>query len=220
MAIYQLLRRNPTFRLDQVNCAARERRADANIGRKYRTPRALDQTIRLRGYPDPIRQIAVTDLGHEKPTLLLTNQLDAKAADLVNRNARRMVIENAIAEAVAFFHMDALSSAEPLKVDADLHFTLIAASLYRLLGRRLGHRHQTSPARQLFERFVRTTATVRVGEDTTEVRLGRRAHNPLLLAAGFGTDQPLIPWWGNRKLKLVIGLDEPKSSHLDSQLGN
>ena len=208
-----LRRRSPKLVRSLLAADGWKRLQLANIGRKFRTPRALDRTIRLRGYPDPIRQIAVTDLGHDKPTLLLTNQLDAKPADLVDRYARRMVIENAIAEAIDFFHMDALSSAVPLKVDADLNFTLVAASLYRLLARRLGHRHQTQRARTLFESFVKTTATVRIREDTVEVRLGRRAHNPLLLAAGFGDDRPKIPWWRGRKLKLVIGLDEPKPSH-------
>ena len=44
-----------------------------NIGRQYRHPRVLDQTVKLRGYPVSIRQLAVTELGHERPTLLLTN---------------------------------------------------------------------------------------------------------------------------------------------------
>lgn len=39
------------------------------------------------------------------------------------------------AESIDFFHMDALSSAVPLKIDADLQFTLIASSLYPPLGR-------------------------------------------------------------------------------------
>ncbi|MCY4594719.1 MAG: hypothetical protein OXC19_07960 [Bryobacterales bacterium] len=47
-------------------------------------------------------------------------------------NSRHMVIENAIAESIDFFHMDALSSAVPLKIDADLQFPLMASTLYRL----------------------------------------------------------------------------------------
>ena len=208
-----LRRRSPNLVRDLLAADGWQQLALTNIGRKYRHPRALDRSVSLRGYPRPIRQIAVTDLGHEKPTLLLTNQLDAKPAALVDRYARRMVIENAIAESIDFFHMDALSSAVPLKIDADLQFTLMASTLYRLLGRRLGNGHQHMRARQLFERFVRTAAKVRIDERSVEVRLGRRAHNPLLIAAGFGEDRPAIPWLGNKTLKLVIGLDEPKQSH-------
>ena len=208
-----LRRRSPNLVRDLLAADGWQQLALTNIGRKYRHPRALDRSVSLRGYPRPIRQIAVTGLGHDQPTLLLTNQLDAKPAALVDRYARRMVIENAIAESIDFFHMDALSSAVPLKIDADLQFTLMASTLYRLLGRRLGNGHQHMRARQLFERFVRTAAKVRIDERSVEVRLGRRAHNPLLIAAGFGEDRPAIPWLGNKTLKLVIGLDEPKQSH-------
>ncbi len=181
-----------------------------NVGRRYRTPRTLESTVQLRHYPGPLRQIAVADLGHQDPTLLLTNQPAAPAAALVDRYARRMVIENAIAESIEFFHMDALSAAVPLKIDADLQFTVMAATLYRLLARRIGHQHERTKAQQLFDRFVRTSATVRIGPEVIEVRLGRRAHNPLLIAAGFGEEELEIPWLANRKLRIVIGHDEPK----------
>ena len=184
-----------------------------NIGRQYRHPRVLDKTVKLRGYPVSIRQLAVTDLGHERPTLLLTNQLQAKAADLIDRYARRMVIENAIAESIDFFHMDALSSEVPLKIDADLQFTMMAGTLYRLLARRIGRGYERQRARQLFERFVRSTATIRIQREQIEVRLGRRAHNPLLIAAGFREDRPAIQWLGGKPVRLLIGLEESNLSH-------
>ena len=40
-----------------------------------RTPWILECQVRLKDYPGDIRQIAATDLGHEKPPLLLTNQV-------------------------------------------------------------------------------------------------------------------------------------------------
>ena len=211
-----LRRRSPQLVQSLLASDGWQRISLSNVGRRFRHPRVLDRTIRLRGYPSDIRQLAVTDLGHEKPTLLLTNQFQTLPADLVDRYARRMVIENAIADSIDFFHMDALSSAVPLKVDADLHFTLLASTLYRLLGRRLGERHERSGARLLYDRFVKTAAKVRIHEDCVEVRLGRRAHNPLLLKAGFADESPRIPWLANKQLKLVIGLDEPKQSHPDT----
>jgi len=42
-----------------------------------------------------VRQIAITDFGHEKPTLLLTNQLRRSAPSLIEFYARRMLIETA-----------------------------------------------------------------------------------------------------------------------------
>ena len=81
-----------------------------NIAREYRTPRILDRKIKLPKYGE-IRQIVITDLGHEEPTILMTNQLTRSAPDLITRYAQRMVIENGIADHIDFFHMDALSSA-------------------------------------------------------------------------------------------------------------
>ncbi len=68
--------------------------------------------------------LTIMDFGHEDPTLLLTNQLTRSAAKLVGRYAKRMIIENAIADGIDFFHMDALSSAMAMKVDCDLQLTL------------------------------------------------------------------------------------------------
>ena len=55
-----------------------------------------------------------------------------------------MLIENGIADGIDFFHMDALSSAVALKVNCDLQLTLMASSLYRLLGTRIGHGYETA----------------------------------------------------------------------------
>ena len=105
----------------------------SNIGRKYATPRILDESITVRNYPQPLRQIAIKGLGHEKPTLLITNRMEEKPATLVDRYARRMLVENAIEDAINFFHMDALSSTVPLRIDLDLQLTLLASTLYQAL---------------------------------------------------------------------------------------
>ncbi len=174
----------------------------ANVGRIYRTPRILERTIRLKGYPAAIRQIAITDLGHEKPTLLLTNQMDEPAARLIDRYARRMVIENTIADAIDFFHMDALSAAVPMKVDLDVQLTVMASSLYRLLGQRLGNGFEVAKASTLFHKLVHASASIEISASEITVSLGRRANNPLLLAAGYADIREPIPWLDNRTLHL------------------
>ena len=174
----------------------------ANIGRRFRTPRIIDERIRLREYPGDLRQLAIADLGHDDPVLLITNQFTAKPADLVDRYARRMVIENQIAEAIDFFHMDALSAAVPMRIDTDLQLTLIASGLYRLLANRIANGHQASKARTLFRDFIDATATVNISDARIRVRFGRRAHNPLMLNAGFGDRETTIPWLQGRALKL------------------
>ncbi len=71
-----------------------------------------------------MRQIAVVGLGHEEPTLFITNDEEIKPLGLVEQYAHRLSIENAIAENVDFFHLDALSSAIALQVDLDVMLTL------------------------------------------------------------------------------------------------
>lgn len=176
-----------------------------SVTREYRTPRILDQTITLSGYQGSLRQIIAADLGHEEPTFLLTNQLHRSASQLVGRYAQRMLIENGIADGIDFFHMDALSSAVAMKVDCDLQLTLMASSLYRLLARKIQNGYQRAHSRHLFRDFVDATALITIEKSAIEVRFQKRAHNPLLLAAGFDrADQP-IPWLGNKRLRLVFG---------------
>jgi hypothetical protein len=175
-----------------------------NVARAYRTPRVIDEKIALRDYEGPIRQLTVADLGHEEPTLLLTNQR-LSAATLIGRYAQRMIIENGIADGIDFFHMDALSSAVPMKINCDLQLTLMASGLYRLLAAKIAHGYQRAKSRHLFRDFVDATAHVHISADEITVRYQKRAHNPLLLAAGFDKVDTKIPWLGGRRLRLIFG---------------
>jgi len=175
------------------------------VSRIYRTPRVLDRQIVLKGYEGPIRQLTITDLGHEQPTLLLTNQLTRSARQLIDRYARRMLIENQIADGIDFFHMDALSSAVALKVNCDLQLTLMASSLYRLLAVRIGQGYEIAESRHLFRDLINASATITIEEKAIVVRFQRRAHNPLLIAAGFDRTNVVIPWLGRKRLRLVLG---------------
>ena len=175
------------------------------IARIDREPRILDQRLDLKGDEGPIRQIIVTDLGHEEPTFLLTNQLTGSAAKLIERYARRMIIENNIQDGIDFFHMDALSSSVPMKVDCDLQLTLMASSLYRLFGNEMAQGYERAKSRTLFRDFVDATATVDISPQHVSVRFQKRAHNPLLLNAGFDKKDVRIPWLGNRQLLLSFG---------------
>ncbi len=176
----------------------------SNVGRTFRTPRILEEKVQLRDYPDPLRQIAITDLGHDKPTLLLTNQIDVPPARLIDRYARRMIIENTLADAIDFFHMDALSSAVPMKIDVDLQLTLMASTLYRILAKRVGHGLESVKPRTLFRKLVRASAHVQIQSHDIVVTLPRRANNPLLLAAGYTEATEPIPWLGNRNLRIQL----------------
>src|SRR6185312_7042791 len=121
------------------------------------------------------------------------------------RYAQRMLIENNIADGVDFFHMDALSSAVAMKANCDLQLTLMASSLYRLLAVRVGNGYATAKSRHLFRDLVDASAGVTITEGDVEVRFQKRAHNPLLVAAGFDKTDVAVPWLGGKQLRLVFG---------------
>jgi DDE family transposase len=202
-----LRRRSPQMlhKVHQLPLSAWRRVELTGVTREYRTPRILDQTIPLSDYTGPMRQMVIRDLGHEEPTFLLTNHLTRSAPKLITRYAQRMLIENGIADSIDFFHIDALSSAVAMKVDCDLQLTLMASSLYRLLGLKVSNGYQRVHSRHLFRDFIDATAYVMITESEIQVRFQKRAHNPLLIAAGLDKEHHSIPWLGNKRLQLTFG---------------
>lgn len=176
-----------------------------SLSRAYRTPSVIDRRVELEDYEGELRQIAITNLGHDQPTLLLTNQLRRSAPDLIENYAKRMLIENSISDGIDFFHMDALSSAVALKVNCDLQLTLMGNSLYRMLGTYISGNYETAESRHIFRDLVQGSARVSVAKDEVHVQFGKRAHNPLLLGADFCKVPVKVPWWGGRKLSLGFG---------------
>ena len=112
-----------------------------------RTPRFYEQKARPLGRAD--RQFFITDLGHDEPTILLTNDAKSTAKTIITRYAKRMIIENALSDAVRFFHIDALSSSVGFKVDFDMALLVIASGLYRLMAHRM-RGYDDAQARQIF----------------------------------------------------------------------
>ena len=176
-----------------------------NVSRAYKTPCVLDRHITLKDDNGPLRQLTVADLGHEQPTLLWTNQMTRSASHLIGRYARRMLIENNIADGIDFFHRDALSSAVALKANCDRQLTLMASSLYRLLAVRVGNGYESVKSRHLFRDFIDASAKVTITESEIVVRFQKRAHNPLLIASGFDQTDVAVPWLGKKRLRLVLG---------------
>ena len=176
--------------------------------RKYRFPRVYEKKINLAGRE--FRQLYVLDLGHDEPTVLLTNQKRTTAKQLVTRYAQRMLIENALSDAVRFFHMDALSSAVGLKIDFDMVLLVVASGLYRLLARRM-RGYSDAQARHIFRDLIDIPADVKITERQIDVSFHRRSHLPIILASGL-IDQPVpVPWWNNLRLRLTT-YQGPQSS--------
>ena len=105
--------------------------------------------IKIKDISAKVRQIAVTGIGRDEPTLVITHDLATPAKDLFARYAERMMVENELDAYISGFHLDALTSGVPLNVDLDTTLTVIAGNLYRLLARKLDRYEQRHPRQDL-----------------------------------------------------------------------
>ncbi|HEY5984971.1 MAG TPA: hypothetical protein VIV12_01120, partial [Streptosporangiaceae bacterium] len=104
----------------------------------HHKPRVHESTtVHLSKYPGTVRQFIVTGLGREAPTVIITNDRGSTTRALIERYARRMTIEQRLAEIIRAFHTDALSSAVNLNVDLDIVLCVLAQALTAALRQRL-----------------------------------------------------------------------------------
>lgn len=161
----------------------------------------LEEPVSLRDYDGAVRQIAVTGLGREQPTLFLTNNFEVSARDVVMNYARRNGIEDGLGTNVNFFHLDCLSSEVRLNVDLDVTLTVIANGCYRWLAGRLKGFERAKP-KQLYRKFVETGGQLAVLPNRTlQITFDRRCHNPILREAALDANAPRIPWLNNYRLR-------------------
>ena len=169
--------------------------------RKYRHPLVHDSKIDLRGYEGKIRQIIMRNHGRENPTFLITNDFDVPVELAVGNYARRWRVENGIAEAVKFFHLNSLSSPILTKIHFDVAMTMIADTLYSMLAQKL-RGFEDCDAPKLYRHFVRRKATVSVHDGTVTVTYPRRAHNPILRRVPWQNLPMVVPGIDGAKLDL------------------
>jgi hypothetical protein len=162
--------------------------------RVHEDPQAI-----LTSYPGTVRQLIVTGLGRDTPTVIITNDRDTTTRNLIRQYARRMTIEQRLAEIIRAFCADALSSAVNLNVDLDIMLAVLAQALLAALRARLpGYAAVTPDVIQ--RRFLETPGQIITDHDTITVRLERRAYSPVLRQASLPADTP-VPWWGGRTLR-------------------
>jgi len=143
--------------------------------------------------------LVVTGLGHHQPTVIITNNGQASLKALISQYARRMTIEQRLAEIIRAFCTDALSSTVNLNVDLDVMLAVLAQALLAALRARLPGYAAVTPD-TLQRRFLETPGTIINHGDTTTVRLERRAYAPVLRKANLPA-QTTVPWWDNRTVR-------------------
>ncbi len=158
-----------------------------------------DPEAQLSAYPRPVRQLAVTGLGHDQPTLLITNRPQLPARQVISSYARRMNIEQRLAEAIQSFGLDALAGAVPLNVDLDVVLPVLAHTVCTALRRRLPG-YGTATPDTLQRRFLNTGGIIEHHGGQITIRLNRRTYSPVLRQASL-PKTITVPWWGGRTLR-------------------
>jgi hypothetical protein len=200
-----LQRRSPSLLKEIANMPSSAWRTItlSNQQRKYKTPKVIDRIITLKGYKGSVRQIFVKDLGHDLPTIILTNDMKTSCNELISRYALRMLIENSISACVNFFHTTALSSSVAIRIDLDMLLTLIGQATYYILSRSL-RGYETATPDVIFRKFIDTPARIYVRNQEIEVCLNKRANNPILLHSGLINQPFKLPWVQNKKFRVTL----------------
>jgi transposase len=167
-------------------------------GKTRRVQVIEDPAATLSAYPGTLRQLAITGLGHDEPTILITNNPDTPVKQVIESYARRMNIEQRLAEAIRSFGLDALAGAVPLNVDLDVVLSVLAHTVCAALRRRIPG-YATATPDTLQRRFLSTGGTILNHDNEIVVQLDQRTYSPVLRQADLPTVE--VPWWGGRRLR-------------------
>jgi len=168
--------------------------------RKHQLLKIYEEHVRIKDYDGELRQIIVTGTGRELPMLVITNDFEASAKEIIETYARRWLIENNIQENVDFFSLNALSSPIIIKVDFDIAMTLIANTLYKILAKKFKLFDNAKP-KTVYRNIVEGAAKIYVTEDTVKVVFGKKAFNPLIMDWISTQPEHRIPWMQNKVLR-------------------
>ncbi|MEM9216723.1 MAG: transposase [Cyanobacteria bacterium P01_F01_bin.150] len=149
---------------------------------KGRAIQFYEQRVVLKDYGKDIRQIAIKGSRRVQPALIITNDFEKPAKEIIHTYARRWLVETEISEQIYFFHLNRVCSSMVIKVDFDLTMSIFAHNIYRLLAAELpGFSHQA--AASLFNKFMDNGGKVIVDDERVNIILNKKRNMPVLLQA-------------------------------------
>ncbi len=167
---------------------------------RHNKPRVHESAaVKLTSYPGTVRQLVVTGLGRDAPTVIITNDHQITTKALVEQYARRMTIEQRLAEIIQAFCADALSSAVNLNVDLDMVLCVLAQALTAAFRLRLPGNYDHATPDTLQRRFLDTPGEIISDGASITIKINRRAYSPVLREASLPADTT-VPWWDGRQL--------------------
>ena len=170
--------------------------------RKYKKVSVYEQNVKLSDCKNEFRQIAIKDHGREKPTLIISNDKNMSMKSILEFYAKRWRGENKLAELVAFFNLNALSSPLMIRIHFDMLWTMIADTLYHIFAQDLRRfEHNLSPT--IFKKFINIPGKVIYDGEKFIIKIRKRAHTPILNDVEKLQNPIVVPWLDNKNLEII-----------------
>ena len=147
---------------------------------KHRTVTVYEEYSNIKDYNGNIRHVYIKDNGKVQPAIMITNDFEIPLQHLVQKYARRWLVETEISEHIDFFHLNRNSSGIVVKVDFDLTMTILAHNLYRLFCKDFeGYSH--CEAQTIFDKFISAPGQILIEKGAISVKLKKKRTLPILL---------------------------------------
>jgi transposase len=170
--------------------------------RKYKHVSVHESEVTLKNCSNTFRQIAIKDHGRSTPTFIITNNNELSMKDILEVYAKRWRIENKLAELVAFFNLNALSSPIMIRIHFDILWTLTADTLYHRFAHDL-RRFETNIAPTIFRKFIDMPGRVIYDGNKFVIKIRKRAHTPVLKEVEKLQKPFRVPWLSGKTVEIV-----------------
>jgi len=170
--------------------------------RKHKNISVYEEEITLKDCQNSFRQIVVKDHGRENPTFIITNNFELSLSEILIIYAKRWHIENKLAELVAFFNLNALSSPIMTRIHFDIFWTMIADTLYHRFALDL-RRFENSKAPTIFKKFINLPGKVVFDGEKFQIRIRKRAFTPILKNVKKLQKPFRVPWLNNLPMEII-----------------
>ena len=170
--------------------------------RKYKYVSVHESEVKLKNCSNTFRQIVVKDHGRNKPTFIITNNWDLAMKEILEVYAKRWRVENKIAELVAFFNLNALSSPIMIRIHFDILWTIIADTLYHRFAQDL-RRFENNLAPTIFRKFIDMPGRVVYDGSNFKIKIRKRAHTPVLKEVKKLQKPFHVPWLSDKSIEII-----------------
>lgn len=160
-----------------------------------------ETTVIFSKCENKLRQIIIKNHGRAEPTFIITNNYDLPLKDVLIVYAKRWHIENKLAELVAFFNLNALSSPLMIRIHFDILWTIVADTFYHRFAQDLP-RFERERANSIFRRFIDMPGQIVYNGKEFIIKIRKRAHTPILLGVKKLQESFAVPWLDNKLIKI------------------